>query len=152
MQTRPSFTYLSVLALVLASIALGACGDSNDDSSSTESSAPATTEQTTSTAAGGGSASLKIDAIEKGPEQLGFSKKSLSAKGGDVTIAMDNPQGNQLPHAIEIEGNGVEEEGQTVSAGGTSTVSANLKPGKYDFYCPVGDHRDEGMEGTLTVN
>jgi uncharacterized cupredoxin-like copper-binding protein len=28
----------------------------------------------------------------------------------------------------------------------------DLKPGKYTFYCPVGDHRAEGMEGTLTVS
>ena len=26
-----------------------------------------------------------------------------------------------------------------------------IKPGEYTFYCPVGDHRAQGMEGKLTV-
>ena len=64
---------------------------------------------------------------------------------------MLNPDGNQAPHAVAIEGNGVSESGEVVSRGGTSTVTADLEPGKYAFYCPVGDHREEGMEGTLTV-
>ena len=63
---------------------------------------------------------------------------------------MDNP--SDLPHAVEIEGNGVEVEGETVEKGGVSKASADLKPGKYEFYCPVDGHKQAGMEGTLTVN
>jgi plastocyanin len=62
---------------------------------------------------------------------------------------MDNP--SDIPHAVEIEGNGVEEEGKTVTKGGKSVATADLKPGTYDFYCPVGNHRAAGMEGKLTV-
>ena len=32
-----------------------------------------------------------------------------------------------------------------------TSVTADLKAGTYTFYCPVGNHRAEGMEGTLTV-
>ena len=39
----------------------------------------------------------------------------------------------------------------TVTDGGVSQVTVDLKPGKYEFYCPVGDHKEEGMQGTLTV-
>jgi plastocyanin len=28
----------------------------------------------------------------------------------------------------------------------------NLPPGKYEFYCPVGNHKEMGMEGEITVN
>ena len=80
---------------------------------------------------------------------LKFDKTSLSAKPGKVTIVMDNP--SDVPHAVEIEGEGVEEEGETVGKGGVSKVSADLKAGEYEFYCPVGNHADAGMEGTLTV-
>jgi uncharacterized cupredoxin-like copper-binding protein len=38
-----------------------------------------------------------------------------------------------------------------VKAGGTSTVRAKLKPGRYRFYCSVDGHRQAGMEGKLTV-
>jgi uncharacterized cupredoxin-like copper-binding protein len=35
--------------------------------------------------------------------------------------------------------------------GGKSTVTADLKPGTYEFYCPVDGHKAAGMKGTLTV-
>ena len=46
---------------------------------------------------------------------------------------------------------GVDQDGQTVGQGGTSTVTVTLKPGRYEFYCPVDGHKDAGMKGTLTV-
>jgi uncharacterized cupredoxin-like copper-binding protein len=27
----------------------------------------------------------------------------------------------------------------------------NLKPGKYEFYCPIANHKALGMEGEITV-
>ena len=38
-----------------------------------------------------------------------------------------------------------------VGQGGTSKVTANLKPGTYEFYCSVPGHEAGGMKGTLTV-
>jgi uncharacterized cupredoxin-like copper-binding protein len=63
---------------------------------------------------------------------------------------MTNPSG--LPHAIAVEGNGVDKDGQTVMKGGTSTITVTLKPGTYTFYCPVDGHRAAGMQGKLTVS
>ena len=34
---------------------------------------------------------------------------------------------------------------------GTATVSVNLKPGTYTFFCEAPGHRQAGMYGTLTV-
>lgn len=97
---------------------------------------------------GGGKAqTLKLSADPGGA--LKFDKSSLSAKAGKVTVVMDNP--SDLPHAVEVEGSGVEKSGETVTKGGVSKVSANLKPGTYEYYCPVGNHKAAGMEGTLTV-
>ena len=79
---------------------------------------------------------------------LKFDKTTLKAKAGTVTINFDNP--SSVPHAVEIEGNGVEEETDTVT-NGKASVTAELKPGTYEFYCPVSDHREQGMEGELTV-
>jgi uncharacterized cupredoxin-like copper-binding protein len=97
---------------------------------------------------GGGAQTLKISADPGGA--LKFDKSSLTAKAGKVTIVMDNP--SSLPHAVEIEGNGVEFKGETVEKGGVSKASGDLKAGDYEFYCPVDSHKQAGMEGTLTVN
>jgi uncharacterized cupredoxin-like copper-binding protein len=35
---------------------------------------------------------------------------------------------------------------------GKASVTADLKPGTYDFYCPVDGHRQAGMAGKLTVS
>jgi uncharacterized cupredoxin-like copper-binding protein len=81
--------------------------------------------------------------------QLKFDKNALSAKAGTVRIVMNNP--SPIPHNISITGGGVNQQGQTVPKGGSSQVTAPLKPGKYTFYCSVPGHRQAGMQGTLTV-
>ncbi len=97
---------------------------------------------------GGGETTLDISADPGGA--LKFDKTELEAPAGKVTIVMDNP--SDVPHAVEIEGNGVEAEGETIGKGQKSTASADdVKPGTYAFYCPVPGHREAGMEGTLTV-
>ena len=145
---------LLAMALASAALALGACGDDDEESSDSGSSSTPTTEaappaETTTEEAGGAGAGseLKVDADPSG--QLKFVPDTLEGKAGKVTITMANP--SDLPHAIEVEGNGVEEEGETVEKGGKSVVTAELKPGEYEFYCPVPGHKEGGMQGTLTV-
>jgi plastocyanin len=141
-------------AVVLAAAALGACGSGSDSSSSGSSKTPEATSTPASTPAestpssGGAGSRLSLSADPEG--QLKFDKARLRAKAGGVTIVMANP--SSVPHAIAVEGNGVDEDGGTVGSGGTSTVEADLEPGTYTFYCPVGGHEDAGMRGTLTVN
>jgi uncharacterized cupredoxin-like copper-binding protein len=145
---------LLALALASAALALGACGDDDEESSdagttatpTTEAPPAETTEESGGAPAGGGS-ELKADADPGG--ELKFTVDSLEGKAGEITITMDNP--SDLPHAVAVEGNGVDESGDTVEKGGTSTVTADLKPGEYEFYCPVPGHKEGGMTGTLTV-
>ncbi len=35
--------------------------------------------------------------------------------------------------------------------GQSTEFKAELEPGTYEIYCPVGHHREQGMRGTLTV-
>jgi uncharacterized cupredoxin-like copper-binding protein len=152
MPVTPSLRRASAVALGLACLGLAACGGS-DKSSSTSSGSGSKTSASGSGAStsGGAGSKLALTAAEPGGGKFAFSKKSASAKAGKVTLTVDNPSGNQAPHAIAVEGNGVDKDGKTTPPGGTSTVAANLKPGKYEFYCPVDSHRAQGMEGTLTV-
>jgi plastocyanin len=78
-----------------------------------------------------------------------FDKTALTAKAGAVTITLSNP--SVLPHNVAIRGNGVDVKGKVVIHGGTSVVTARLKPGTYTFYCSVPGHAAAGMKGTLTV-
>ena len=139
---------------VCAVVALG-CGNSDDDdggnsggggSSSGYGSNGAKKEKEKAGGASGGS-QLKLSADPGGA--LKFDKTSLSTKPGKVTVVLDNP--SDVPHAIEVEGKGVEEEGKTVGKGGVSKVTVDVKPGDYEYYCPVDGLKEAGMEGTLTV-
>jgi plastocyanin len=130
-----TFSIIAVLC-ALALVGVGCGDDDSDDGGAGDS------------GGGGGKAqTLKLSADPGGA--LKFDKSSLTAKPGKVTIVMDNP--SDLPHAVEIEGSGVEVAGDTVQKGGVSEASADLKAGEYEYYCPVGNHKDAGMEGTLTV-
>jgi plastocyanin len=81
--------------------------------------------------------------------KLKFDKNSLSASAGVVTVAMTNP--SPIDHDVAITGNGVAQTGKIVKGGGTSTVTAKLRPGTYTFFCSVDGHRQAGMQGKLTV-
>ena len=137
----------SLIAMVCAfAIPVAGCGG-DDDSGGSSSSGGSTTKESTSSSGGGGQ-TLTLTADPSGA--LKFDKTSLTAKAGKVTVVMDNP--SSLPHAIEVEGKGQELKGDTVTKGAVSKVSGTLKPGTYDFYCPVDGHKAAGMKGTLTVN
>ncbi|MGH9457666.1 MAG: cupredoxin domain-containing protein [Thermoanaerobaculia bacterium] len=69
---------------------------------------------------------------------------------GPVTFQITNS--GTMPHNFEIEGQGIEEElPQDLQPGESGTLEADLQPGTYTIYCPVGNHRSEGMELQLTV-
>jgi uncharacterized cupredoxin-like copper-binding protein len=68
---------------------------------------------------------------------------------GQVTVR--SPNESSVDHDIALEGNGVDEKGDTVKNGGVSEFQVDLQPGEYTFYCSVDGHRAAGMEGTLTV-
>ena len=56
-----------------------------------------------------------------------------------------------ITHALEIEGREVEEETKGLDAGQSAKLKVTLKAGRYEIYCPIDGHRQQGMEGTVTV-
>ena len=139
---------LTALLCALGIAAAGCGGDDDDDGGSSGGSANTKTTQNSGGGGGGGAAqTLKLSADPGGA--LKFDKSTLSAKSGKATIVLDNP--SSLPHAVEVEGNGLEKETDTIGKGETAKVTVELKAGKYEYYCPVDGHRAAGMKGTLTV-
>jgi uncharacterized cupredoxin-like copper-binding protein len=136
---------LTVLATSIVALAAAGCGSSK----STKAAAPASSPPAGQAAPAAGGEPVKLEADESGG--LYFNKKALTAKAGKVTLVMANPKTSGIAHGIAVEGNGVDKDGKVVPAGGTSTVSVTLKPGRYSFYCPVPSHEKAGMKGTLVV-
>jgi uncharacterized cupredoxin-like copper-binding protein len=72
------------------------------------------------------------------------------AKPGTVTFEVTNA--GTIGHALEVEGNGVEEKTSTISPGSSAKLTVDLsKKGSYEVYCPIDDHRAMGMEAKLVV-
>jgi plastocyanin len=141
-------TWILALLLSAGMLLAAGCGDDDDDgggggSASTPESTP---EATQDSSGGGGGKGLTLTADPGGA--ISWEPGELSAPAGSVTIKLVNQ--SSTPHAVEVEGNGVEEETETIT-GGETELTVDLKAGEYEYYCPVGSHRSQGMEGTLTV-
>jgi plastocyanin len=119
----------------VAVLAAGCGGGSGGGGSSAAASTPANAQV------------VEIDVAQSG---FAFTKTTATASAGTVELKSMNPQ--SVSHDISIKGNGVDEHGNLVSGGGVSTVTADLKPGTYTFYCSVPGHEQAGMKGTLTVS
>jgi len=132
-----------ILTLLLSAGVLLAAGCGDDEEEGGGASTPEATEEA---AGGGGEEALTLTADPGG--DISWEPTELTAAAGTVTITLVNE--SSVPHAVEVEGNGVEEESETVTAGETE-LTVDLEAGEYTLYCPVGQHRQNGMEGTLTV-
>lgn len=133
----------------IAYLAPGADGASTDVSvfiaetqtgGETPSTEPATDSTPAASAAGAVEVTLSEFAIDM-PTTL---------PAGETTFSISNT--GEFPHNLEIEGEGIEAALEENLEGGQSgEYTVDLAPGTYEVYCPVGNHRDQGMELELTV-
>jgi plastocyanin len=146
--------------LAVGLLALAGCGSSSSGTSSsastastpstasTAASAPATSTPSSATGTSTTAQTLSVAANTEG--QLKYNTTSLTATAGKVSIDFTNA--SQLSHNLTIESSSGAVLGATPTfQGGSRTVSLDLKPGTYKFFCSVPGHRMAGMEGTLTV-
>ncbi len=145
---------VAMFALLLAAFALAACGGGDDTTSDTA--AETTTTQEESGGGGekeaeGGTAGASTLDFEADPSgALAYTTDSAESEAGKVTVNFTNS--SPVPHDVEIEDSSGEVVAETeVLAEGSESTTADLKPGKYTFFCSVPGHRQGGMEGTLTV-
>jgi uncharacterized cupredoxin-like copper-binding protein len=138
-------TLLAVL--VVAVIGVAGCGGDDDGGGGTTAATTTTGETTTgaSTTQAGESIDVSLTDFKIDPPNPRI------AKAGQVEFRVKNE--GATPHNLEVEGpNGEKELPSNLVPGQTGTLKVDLsKPGKYEWYCPVGEHRDFGMEGEITV-
>ena len=81
--------------------------------------------------------------------QLAYDTKQVSTQAGSVTISFENA--SPLEHNVTLAQVRKVLGATPTFTNGTRSVTLNLKPGTYTFYCSVPGHRQAGMEGTLKV-
>jgi uncharacterized cupredoxin-like copper-binding protein len=122
-----------VLLLPTAAFLLAGCGGSSNNSSSSKPS---------------GNATQTVQISEK-EFSLTPSTVTLSRPG---TYAFHVTNNGTITHALEVEGNGVEQKSGDIQAGSSATLTVTFtKNGSYEIYCPIDGHKAQGMKGTLTV-
>jgi uncharacterized cupredoxin-like copper-binding protein len=145
MRFKRRFTALFVIAAAIA-VPVAGCGGGDDDNSTSADTGGATPATTSGGAGGGAGQTVDMTAAD-----FKLDPSDPTVKSGNVTFNLKN-QG-QEPHSLEIEDvNGQDQEIEgDVAPGQSGTLTVNLPPGKYEFYCPVGNHKEMGMEGDITV-
>ena len=125
---------LAFVPVLVLALALAACGGKSGGS------------KTVAASGGGGGQTIQVKETEYKLTPSSFTV----AKPGTVTFDVTN--GGQIDHALEVEGNGVEEKTGTISPGSSAKLTVDLsKAGSYEVYCPIDNHRGMGMEAKLVV-
>ena len=147
MRVKRHFAAPFVIGAAIA-IPLAGCGGGDDDNSTSADTSGGGATQASTTAGGGagGGQTVNMTAVD-----FKFNRSDATVNSGNVTFNLKND--GQAPHSLEIEDvNGQDQEIEgDVAAGQSGTLTVNLPPGKYEFYCPVDDHKAMGMEGEITV-
>jgi uncharacterized cupredoxin-like copper-binding protein len=144
--TRRFTAMLAIGAAVAVPVA--GCGGGDDNSSSGD-----TSEAGGASTSGGGAAAATGagGAVDLRATDYKFTPSDPTVKSGDVTFTVKND--GQTNHSLEIEDvNGEDQEIEDeISPGQSGSLKVNLKPGTYEFYCPVDGHKELGMKGEITV-
>jgi plastocyanin len=126
---------LALGSIVLLVVALAGCGGSSK-SSAKKQAAPASGSGTT----------IQVKETEY---HIAPSTIKIASTG---TVTFDSTNAGHTDHALELEGNGVEQKIGTISPGSSGKLTVTLsKKGTYELYCPIDNHRAMGMQATVVV-
>jgi plastocyanin len=130
------------VAVAALGLAAGGCGESREEARSTSTSAP----PAPTTPAPATNAEFTVTERE-----YSLSPSDLRVpKAGTFSLVVRNT--GAIPHALEVEGPAGELKTGAIAPGKTARLEVALrKPGRYEWYCPIGDHRKRGMRGTVVV-
>jgi uncharacterized cupredoxin-like copper-binding protein len=128
--------FLVFAGMALAAFATAGCGGGDDE---------------TTPAADTGTPSAGGQTVNVSETEYTLDPSDPTVQAGTVSFKATND--GSVDHNLEVEGpEGEVELEQNIAPGESGTLTVDLsKPGRYEFYCPVGDHRHRGMEGEITV-
>jgi plastocyanin len=169
---------LGLLAGVVLTAALTACGGSDDDDVASEATAaPQASPAAEATAAPQASPAAGATGATQAPAAAGttapspavaapaaftikagdyyYEPKDLRARPGAITVTMTN-DGPERPHTFNVKnvgGDGDLAKSERVNVNATTTLEFTImEEGTYEVYCSLPGHADRGQRGTLTVS
>jgi uncharacterized cupredoxin-like copper-binding protein len=130
-------TSLSVLAAT-SILVFAACGDDNNEATNQQ---PSEQQQTKA---------KPVANITIGETEIRLTPSTVNVdKSGLIKINAKN--NGSTVHALTIDAPQGEVETSDIQPGQSTSIEVNLKPGRYTIFCPVDNHREQGMRGTLVV-
>ena len=139
---------------LLCCVALAAigCGPSGGGGGQTTTTGGATKGATTVAEATEGAtiAESPIATIQVNETEMSLDPPDITLDRPGTYVFRATNVGN-VTHALRIEGNGVDQSTRNIESGESAEMRVNLGAGSYEIDCPVDDHEDQGMRGTLTV-
>jgi uncharacterized cupredoxin-like copper-binding protein len=138
---------LALLAPFAVAALIAGCGSSSSSSSS----APATSSSSASASSTQAAATQSAGKLALTETEFKIAPASPTvSKAGKVTITVKNS--GKITHALAVQTpSGLVNTGP-IAPGATATLTVDAaKAGKYTFFCPLGNHRQLGMQGTLVV-
>lgn len=142
----PLLATIGVLA-ALAVIASG-CGNGSGYGSSP---AAASTSSSSDSGAAAPTSSSGGETVKISETEYSLTPSDVKVKPGTVTFDVSND--GETVHGLEVEGpDGDQDLASDLQPGDTGELSVDLsKPGTYEMYCPIDDHKGMGMTGEITV-
>ena len=97
---------------------------------------------------------LSESAIQEGTVEIALKDfflepDQITIKAGKITFILVNE--GRYTHDLRVQGQGVNEKAPRVSVGRDSQWEIHLEPGEYRIDCPISNHDERGMVGTLVV-
>lgn len=87
--------------------------------------------------------------IRVGGDEYSFSPANITLEAGE-RIRLTFVNAGSLPHNLTVEGLGIAT--RTIGAGQSDSIEFTVEEGgTYTTFCSVGNHRAQGMEGTLEI-
>lgn len=117
----------------LAVLGLAACGGGGNDPEA-------------SSGGGSGGGSERTSSVSVTAKEYEFNPLDITVDASPFTLELKNE--GAIEHDFSVKGTDVV---ILAKASEAATGEVELDPGTYTFFCSVPGHREEGMEGTLTV-
>lgn len=101
-------------------------------------------------ACAGGEDGPADERIEITATSYAYEPSEIEVDRGTIRFVVHNDA--DIVHGFEVEGHGIEAAIEEIEPGATDSLTVTIETvAEYEIYCPVGDHEERGMTGSLDV-